>query len=318
MSTVRLVNTTTAFRVDATLEDGFFSVIDPLFLDAIERQSRNDNVDVQLARRGPPNAQMDRIPDTDLLGIYVSHHRVTHHPMIRVFPERLLSACEPWRRKMEEEGQILIFAERYPTLLYKVIIHELAHCLMDARAFSRKCCHAGSWTEYMTWLDKDADKGIDAEWDDNPVADSQREKWLQQKRAGQAHECEVGAKSLQCWNDENDGNASGLLRLREQCKIVEESLANALVLRQSFGDDHLLAIRVFMESQSEPYRLGLKWHGDLGLLLDMAATWRGYKAKHIGFGGQAWLKSTPSQQGWLNQLVTSLGTPQGVVLPFFA
>jgi hypothetical protein len=234
--------------------------------------------------------------------------------MIRVFPERVLTACEPWRRKMEESGQVLTFAERYPTLLYKVIIHELAHYLMDAQPFSRKC-RPGSWTEYMVQLDRNADTPLQGpEGDNHPVADSERDKWLRRNLAVQAHICEVAEKSLKARKDKN---SHWLLPLRDQCSIIEESLANALALRQSFGEDHLAAIRVFVESQSEPYQLGLRWHGDLGLLLDMAATWRGFKAKHIGFGGQAWLKSTPRQQSWLNELVKSLRTPPGVVLPFF-
>ena len=314
MPTVRLINTTTSLRVDDNLEGGFIRAVDPVFMAAIDRQTRHDHVDVQLVRRGPPHAEWDRVPDIDFLGMYFSHDRFTHQPMIKVFPERVLAACDPWRKRMEQAGCLLKFADRYPTLLYTVIIHELAHYLMDDRAFSDKYCGARSWTEHRIALDRDADNYKDPEWDNIPTADADREKWLRRKISSHIHVCDVKKKSLQDWSN---ANSSWLLPLNEKRKLVEESLANAFMLHQSFGDEHNAALRVFIDSQSKPYETGLKWHGNLGLLLEMAALWRGFKAKHIGPCGQAWPKATDSQKGWLDVLVKSLDSPGGVELPFF-
>jgi hypothetical protein len=307
-----LVNTTTSLRLDETLEKGFFRVINPVFITAIEKRSQQDYVDVQLARRGAPHGGMQRVPDTDILGIYIPHSRLSHHPAIKVFPERVLSACEPWRREMEEAGSALTFAERYPTLLYKVIIHELAHYLMDDRTFSDYHCRLRPWTHYVRSLEDIATKqGSDAFVDD-PIADAECEELVNEKRYARMSNCSLRTKANQ---EGRERNLASVSTLHEERRFVEESLANAFVLRQDFGH-RLAAVRVFMDSQSEAYKSGMKWHGDLERLLEMASEWRRFKSESIKLEDPRWTSRAPSQQVSLTRLVESLRSPLGVVLPF--
>jgi hypothetical protein len=306
LNSVRLINTTTAFRIDSTLEKGFFSVIDPAFMTALKEHSRQDHIDVQLARRGTPKGGFERIPDTDVLGIYVPHSLPSHYPAIRVFPERVLDACVPWRKAMEKAGCALLFAERYPALLYKVIIHELAHYLMDDRTFADDHCRDGSWTKNVRWLEDNATNQRSDEWANDPVADSERERWVKQKLDARIHGCHVKMETSKDWNN---------LRLKEQHDLVEESLANAFVLRQQFDPQRQKALEVLMESQSEAYETGLKWHGSLGQLLDIASTWQRFKSDCALFRNRQGVPSS-NQQAWLTKLVGALRSPAGVMLPF--
>jgi hypothetical protein len=310
MTSIRLVNTTTTLRVDGALERGFFRVMHPAFLAAVEKQSRHDFVDVQLAHRRPPKGGMNRIPDTDALGTYVSHNPITHHPVIEVFPERVLAACAPWSTILGDE---LPFAERYPALLNNVIVHELAHYLMDDRSFSDHYCRVRSWSGNIGWLQDNANTPLANEWADEPVPDSEGEQWMHKQMQSRAHVCEIKAKSLQDWNEKN---AVWVSILNEHLRIVEESLANALVLRQMFGRPQLKALELFVESQSEPYKAGLKWHGNLVELLDMASTWRRFKSDVVGPEHQGWPDAPSAQKQWLDELVNGLLSPEGVVLPF--
>lgn len=291
---VRLVNTTTSLRVDDTVEKGFFEVIDPAFMIAIENQSGQDYVDVQLARRGAPHGGIQRVPDTDALGIYIPHSRLSHHHAIKIFPERVLAACLPWLRAMAEAGCALACEKRFPTLLYKVIIHELAHYLMDDRVFSDQHCRWFSWAHYVRLMENHAT-------DQASNDDEKCEEFVNFKRKYQIHKCRVKTESIQRWRKKK-------VSLHEQCRFVEESLANAFVLRQNFGD-RLEPIRVFINSQSEVYKCGLKWRGNLKELLDMASEWRRFKSTLIR------REDTSQQEASLTQLIERL-KKSGVDLPF--
>jgi hypothetical protein len=313
MTIVRLINTSTALPVDETLEKAFFRIVDPAFMRTIKKQRREAYVDVLLVDRDdlPSDDSMrrDGIPDTDLLGIYVPHDQYSHRPMIKVSPERVLDACQPWNQKM---GDVLPFAERYPALLYAVIIHELAHFLMDDRTLFDKYCRARSWTENIRWLEDNAANKTNGEWANEPVPDSDCEKWVHKKLKSLRHRCDVKMQSIENWTNKHSTVA---LPLQEQCKMVEESLANAFALKQTFGNRHLEALRVFINSQSKPYKTGLKWHGDLRQLLGMASIWRRFKSDSIGISGQECIKASSNQREWLKQLIKYLGNPEGVVLP---
>jgi hypothetical protein len=315
MAIIRLVNTTTPLRVDAALESEFFRIIDPAFKAAIEKRSRDPYVDVQLVDRGDKDlagddaSQTDRIPDTDFLGVYIPHSQPSHHPTIKVCPERILDACQRWSPKI---GGELPFAERYPTLLNAVIIHELAHFLMDDPLVADQC-QPSSWSEFIRWLNGDAVKEND-EWASRPVADRECEKRIQRRLADQKDECSLKAQHIQSWIKTKSVDMKPLL---DQRKVVEESLANAFVLRQSFGQRHLDALRVFIESQSAPYRAGLGWRGGISALLDTASAWRSYQINDIGLGGRLWVVAPPARRQVLEALAKRLLTSEGQTAPFY-
>ncbi|HEX4051157.1 MAG TPA: hypothetical protein VHY19_09785 [Steroidobacteraceae bacterium] len=112
---VRLINATTPLRVDEALEDGFIRILDPEFKSSVQKHAHDRYVDVWLVGLGdmPSEVVGERIPDMDILGCYMSHDPVTHHPVLKVCPEQVMSACRSWNRKI---GGALPFAERYATL----------------------------------------------------------------------------------------------------------------------------------------------------------------------------------------------------------
>ena len=246
----------------------------------------------------------DGIPDMDALGIYVSHDLSTHHPMIKVCPERVIDACRSWNKKIDGA---LEFAERYPALLYAVIIHELAHSLMDGQR-----CGTWSWTKYVRWLEDNAPSSHADEWTNTPVPDRDCEVWIQ-KRISAKPECRLKSNSIESWSK---ANSISVKPLREQREVVEESLANAFVLRQAFGERHLAALRVFIDAQSAPYKAGLRWLGNIGELLSTASSWSCFKTDDIGIGDRKWVAVQPSRREGLDGLARRLLTPGEAIASF--
>jgi hypothetical protein len=314
MAIIRLINTTTPLRVDAALECDFFRIVNPAFKAAIEKQGRDLHVDVQLVGRDDTDlarddaSHRDGIPDTDLLGIYVSHSRSSHHPVIKVCPERLLDACQRWNHKI---SGALPCTERYPALLYAVVIHELAHFLMDDQLISDQC-RPISWSEFIRRLSVDAASDA-TEWNNHPVPDQKCEKSLQTTMASTEHNCTVNAKTR-----------AGLIgkypvdmQLLDECEtMIEESLANAFVLNQSFGTSHLTALSTFVESQSAPYKAGLRWKRDIARLLKTVASWKRFKVDDIGMDGRKWLKAPLARRDVLTGLAQRLITPGEAIASF--
>jgi hypothetical protein len=59
--------------------------------------------------------------------------------------------------------------------------------------------------------------------------------------------------------------------------VIEESLANACVLKQGFNAEQLAALTLFIANQPAAYKAGLKWHCTLPKLLETAESWRSFK-----------------------------------------
>jgi hypothetical protein len=317
MAIIRFINTTTALRVDEALESAFFRIVDPAFKKAIERQSRDRYVDVQIVSRDDEDlarddtSQRDGIPDTDVLGIYVYHDQSSHHPTIKVCPERILDACQRWNHKI---GGALPFAERYPTLLHAVIIHELAHFLMDEQLIADQC-RLVSWSEFIRRLSCDAAASDATEWTNVPVRDDECEKSLRQIIETQKHaQCGRVGKSRDRLTDKYP---IVLQPLHESQHMIEESLANAFILNQAFGEGHLAALRVFINSQSAPpYKAGLRWTGDIARVLETASSWRGFKGSDIGIDGRTWVAARADRREILTGLAQRLGNSQEAIVSF--
>jgi hypothetical protein len=195
-------------------------------------------------------------------------------------------------------------------LLNAIIIHELAHFLMDDPLVADQC-QPSSWSEFIRWLNGDAVNEND-EWANRPVADRECEKRIQGRLADQKDECSLKARHIQSWIKTKSVDMEPLW---DQLKVVEESLANAFVLRQSFGGRHLDALQEFIESQSESYRAGLGWRGNIAGLLDTA--WRSFKINDIGLGGRKWVVGPPARRQLLEALVKRLLTSEGQTAPFY-
>jgi hypothetical protein len=134
---------------------------------------------------------------------------------------------------------------------------------------------------------------------DEPVEDF--EKWVLEHHEGRMYICDGKTSRIQRWREKK-------VSLHKQCRFVEESLANAFVLRQNFGD-RLIPLQVFINRQTEAYKCGLNWHLGLRELLDMASEWRHFKSKLIG------LEDTSQQEALLTQLIERL-KKSGIDPPF--
>lgn len=359
MAIIRLVNTTTQYRLDGPdghLEKEMFSIFDSSFKAALEQHVQDDAyLDIQLVGRedmrredtirgrgiagmqdrpeGQTIPDLDpNIPDVDILGFYRSHDLSAHTHIIKVCPERVMDACRSWNRNRDCP---LKFSERYPTLLQTVIFHELAHCLMDdqkslydkydnnssakSRCLVRQFLR--SWPEYVQSIERDAANDpasprtdeVGNQWKNDPLLDHEFEQHTQQKIAAFGDFCRHKSSSDESWKN---ANAANLGLLWEQRAMVEESLANAFVLKQRFDERHQAALRDFMDAESAPYKAGLRWNGTIHELLRTASSWRMFKTDDIGIVGRKWKNVQPSRRNRLEGLVRRLREPQEAIGSF--
>ena len=268
---IRLINTTTRLPVDQKLEDSFFGLIKPAYSNAVseQRHRRNAHIDVQFVSKDDLDLDLDRkrlrqledrlnetdreeepcteqIPDMDLLGVYFSHHPDYHRPVTKVSPEKVMSACQLLKTKTDVK---LPLTDLYPTLLHAVVIHELAHPLMDEDTSRNQC---------DTSLDSLAHR-----LDEVPKAD-----YLENLDHYFDSYCH-------CHRHNYRNNISPALR--QWRHVIEESLANAFVLKQRFTVEQLAALTQFIASQPPAYKAGLKWKCTLPKLLETAESWSSFK-----------------------------------------
>ena len=236
---IRLINTTTRLPVDKDLEASFFKIIVPSFKTAILKRYDEYHLDVFFVCKDDPDLDLrrresndsDKIPDMDLLGVYFTHHPDYHRPVIKICPELIMETCQSlivkgWAKQS--------FELLYPTILHSVIIHELAHSLMDHEVYESEV----SWR----WLAKHIDPKV------------------------------VYKYSCNCPYHRDISKD-----LRKSKRIVEESLANAFVLKQKFTRLQLDDLVSWMSKESVGYSAGPNWKAPLPKLLDTASSWGNFK-----------------------------------------
>lgn len=251
---IRLINTTTCLPIDRTLEDLFFSIIKPNFLHAVTEQRRENHIDVQFVskedldqdrmrmRTIEDNQYEEDILNMDLLGVYFSHHPDYHRSVIKVSPEKVMAACQQIKIQLEIT---LPLKDLYPVILHAVVIHELAHSLMDYDSSGNHCNTPWNWLA-------------------NCLEEDPKRHYLENlDHYFGSHHCHSPNKIAP--------------KLRQWRHIIEESLANAFVLKQSFNSAQLEVLNKFIESQPPAYKAGLKWKSDLPELLETGASWSDFK-----------------------------------------
>ena len=265
---IRLINTTTRLSVDQTLEDVFFGLIKPSYSNAVleQRYRHHDHIDIHfvskddldLDRRRLRQIELgltetdhyeercsEEIPDMDSLGVYFSHHPDYHRPVIKVSPEKLMAECQLLKTKTAVS---LPLTDLYPTLLHAVVIHELAHSLMDSGPDHPSC-----YTPW-DWLARELDEETRVHYLEN----------LDHYFDSHCY-CDFHRKNI-------------LPKVRQWRHVIEESLANAFVLKQDFNAEQLAALTLFIANQPPAYKAGLKWQCTLPELLETAESWRRFKS----------------------------------------
>jgi len=251
--TIRFINTTTRLPVDRKIEEIFLETICPLYKDATDSaQQRQAYVDIFFANVEDFDLERSRaeqdsefsdaetnavLPGTsmDLLGVYCSLHPEFHRPIIKICPEKVMEACVSFKNK---PGTTLSLARLYPALLIAVVIHELAHWIMDSSG--KVDPGTKSWGRLATRLDEEPQYNFRNRCDQS-FREDRHVKWRKLRR------------------------------------FIEESLANAFVLRQRVQDDELDFLKAFMATEPPGYRQGALWSGNMQALLKTANTWAALK-----------------------------------------
>lgn len=226
---IRFINTTTRLPVDGEIENEFLETIHPAFRDAIKpwRPPHEANVDVFFVSKGDLDLERKRLEgETDLLGVYFPLHRRFLRPIIKVSPEKVWAACKSFPGTLPR-------VRRYHALLVKVVIHELAHWIMDPYPDELMSEH---------WLKHDEPQFLNLSHIRRVYS-----------RAPRHHQ----------W--------------RQLRRFIEESLANAFVLKQKFQEQDLDFLKEFIANQPEGYKQGGLWEGDLETTLKTAQSWARFK-----------------------------------------
>jgi len=280
---IRLVNTTTRLPVDHEIENIFFRTIHPAFKADVESKSRHhapdwidvflvDEQELDLERKNTRDPEVDD-PDQensmDLLGVYVSPCHGVPRPVIKVSPEKVMAYCV---RLKEKNSFTLPLEQLYPVFLVGVVVHELAHLIMDD---SSNCPpHVMPWKSAAKWLDDCPESGFL----------SQR---YHTHHADRLHPSVRGMRDL-----------------------VEESLANAFVLKQRVRGEALHALKTTMASEPPGYRQGLLWSGGLRVTLETAQAWARFKRE---LEASRWQFVFSEAHNPLQELVDRLRSGQSIV-----
>lgn len=195
--------------------------------------------------------------EVDPLGLYFSCHSDFGRPLIKVSPEKIMQAGADLRRK---HGVALALDELYPLLLSGVVIHELAHWLMDDRQ-DRRDDRRRHWLEAVH----------DVEESDRNGSKWERE-WRQQREREWQN---VLSRSYP--GCEPEGYAPGPAEARHH-RVVEESLCNALKLVQRLMPEERAVLEAFVRHAPPAYRAGLAWQMPERKVLQAMLAWHRHKA----------------------------------------
>lgn len=244
---IRFINTTTILPVDNKIETIFLETICPLYREAVDSTQHQANVDIFFVNDIELDVERKRVAlenetplpedetSMDLLGIYFSFHPEFNRPVIKVSPEKVMAACVSFK---SSTTTTLGLARLYPSLLSAVVIHELAHWIMDNSSNNNH--KSIPWTWLVDRLEEDP----------------------QYNFCG-SHHISTGHNRHHIW--------------RQIRHFIEESLANAFVLKQKVKSDELDFLKEFIVAQPSGYKQGGLWSGNLGTLLKVANTWGRFK-----------------------------------------
>ena len=308
MATIRLINTTTRLPVDTALETGFFQLLDPGFAAEVREHVSRDHVDVHFVGAQdehllPADPRLE-VQSIDYLGVYVPHDRQTHRALIKVCPERVMEVCltgpaAAWMTPQREWS--------YVTLLGAVVIHELAHALMDPKSHKTHC-QTVPWHAYVN---PPVEYRQPIESEDNPFATPASE------QAHYSNQCTAWFHKLQVNAVSHGQHFPDEANVQAWRATVEESLATAIMLNQRLTDREAQVLRAWTALQPPNYQAGRKWTGTLRQLLRSARSWRSYQATHIESGDRHVMKAvSPDALLRLKELVDRLTSVEGTVASF--
>jgi len=155
----------------------------------------------------------------------------------------------------------ITFNDLYEVILINVIIHELAHFVMDPHASKVHDCPDDRTKNFLAMLAEGRFKDID------PLPD---------------YFCHAHFRYYSRYKFH--------VEVKIAVKFVEESLANSIALNQNYKSTEMLVIRMLMESEPPAYKAGLKWSMTFEELLEIGDSWRGLKEKYLD-SGMSWVRT---------------------------
>lgn len=238
--TVRAINTTTRLPVDACIERVLHEAMDTRFIDRLKHGHHRTS---QIAVLFVSDFELDQDPsqkgqEEGSMDLWGCY--TPHH---RVFHRPVIRVSPEKIIKScvafrgREAGKLSL-EECFPVLVAAVVIHELGHWLMDARD--------------ETWH-------FDTPW-----------RWAAQALSDDP-------KRNVTWSGPCVLCSNGDPGLGQDESFIEESLANAIVLKQRFKPRSMKFLEAVIKKQRDGYRHAPQWSGSLQQTLDTADAWRTHK-----------------------------------------
>jgi hypothetical protein len=237
------INHTTLLPINSDAQAFFEKRLDKQFKDEFKNPIRNLE---RYLGNNPVHFVIYEPEFKDPLGTYTLVDDQWMRPVIKVSPEKIMEHFESNVHQKYKFSNSKIFKKRYLLLVAAVIFHELAHFLMDL---------TGSESKYAR---------VPIDWAIGRVFDQET---LNLNRAPRDGEYYRGLKD----------------EIREDISYIEESLANAIMLKQAFKSNSETSFLVdFVRSQDpddkKGYKAGLNWTGNLQDTLETANSFA--KLKH--------------------------------------
>jgi hypothetical protein len=242
---LQFINTTTYLPVDKKIQALAASKLSSAFLDAALKAAhhpprRLDYIDIFFVDEEELDRDRASVNEEDGIKTDLLGIYFHYHPEFRRFIIKVSPEKVMKACVSFKEGNpdSLAVMNLYPTLLISVIAHEVAHLIMDGRT--------GFHNDPVPW------------------------QWLAERVEGDPQYRFPHPRAL-------PSRIVDPSSWRPVQHLVEESLANALVLQQQFDAAELDFLNRFMLSQPFGYSWGVLWDLPLDRLLETATTWKWVK-----------------------------------------
>lgn len=241
---IRFINMTTTLPVDEKIEQEFKKTIDHAYRKAVEHRYADRlldrYIDVFFVSEDDVDLSKNK-EEGDWLGVYIGFHSEFNRSIIKVCPERVMESALAFKLT---GGGTLPLIRRYPVLLVAVVIHELAHWLMDG--------------------------------DNEPDVDVYPWAWLIECRLEEDPNYHYSGRHRPPHHSRNISQPQKSLR-----HFIEESLAEAFILKQQVTGAELDYLRAFTVASPPGYSSGVFWSGSHAKMQQTALSWARFKEHYL-------------------------------------
>lgn len=269
------INLTTALPVDCELKEYFESKMSKEFRCALEQPNRFTDpflkhTPVFFVGKNDQDFKKKSIEEqgTDSLGIYKGADKEHRQSIIKICPEKIYDNTQDIIEKLKKSNQpdktidcANDFELVFRCVISGVILHEIAHFIMDHSEVGL--------SEYprvpLDWVLRQQPRMNPFQICDNDEDDEFR-KWEKKLQN------EVSKKTLQKQREFSAIIASEL-------SFIEESLANALMLKNHWDEKEECILKAFVDMQPPQYKLALKWIGTCVQTIQTARSFADCKLK---------------------------------------